>query len=158
MAELQEGIEARTRLARNTMRPFVPENDVERLASQAVRYEDFGDLAAARDRWQALAEKYAGTPNQYTWVLLARKKAKNLAARLPSDAKEAEIRRALVEKKLEEVINLKVKKQTREARLLCQDIIDLYFDDPGLKDLVQQARQLLQEEDKTEVLRAKDPP
>jgi serine/threonine-protein kinase len=153
-------VRAKYRLARNLGRDFDPENDAERMAYYAVRYEEFGDLALARERWFALAQKYARADDQRTAVALAAKKVQELNSLVPLEPPEKAVatRQVLLEKKLTEAVNLKLQNQAREARLIGQDIIDLYHDDPVLTEQVQQARKLLSTDVKPEKLSPKAKP
>jgi serine/threonine-protein kinase len=147
--ERDRQLHIRYRQARNLGRPPELESPAEALAYRATHYEDFGDLPAARDCWHDLQQQFATDAGQRLWVLLADQKLQALAAQGPPNPQEKKGRKTLVEKKLMEAIDLKANKQAREARLLCQDIVDLYNvdryrDDPDLAVLVQQARKLLQ--------------
>jgi hypothetical protein len=58
-----------------------PDDDVERKAFAAVKQEEFGDLAEARDRWQALLPLQDETDAEIRpWGLLAKKRLADLDA------------------------------------------------------------------------------
>jgi serine/threonine-protein kinase len=126
--------------------------DAERIASRALRYELFGDLPSARERWQTLARKYGEDSEQRIWHLWAAQKVHEINTKVPRDTeeKETESRKSLVEKKLEEAIGQFAKNQKREGELLCKEIHSLYHADPALADLVKEARRLLMAPSKTE--------
>ncbi len=154
--QLDRQLRSKFRLARNVGRDLDPETDAERLAFLAIRYEEFGDLVLARASWQELLlPKYARAEAQRTYVLLAGKRVAELSTRVPQELGEQEgmASRALVNKKVDEALQLKAKGQTREARLICLDIIDLYDrfrEDPILGQRVKEARKLLLPEPKAE--------
>ena len=67
----------RTRMKRS----FQPDDETERTAFAAVRREEAGDLAAARERWQALAPlKESTDADARPWGLVAEKRLADLDA------------------------------------------------------------------------------
>jgi serine/threonine-protein kinase len=149
----ERGLRRKVQLARNLGRDFEAESDAERMAASAVHYELFGDLPAARERWQALLQKYPKDSEQRIWHLVAVDRVRDIQSRAPfeTEEKDLEARRALLEKKIGEAVNLKAKRQLLDARNLCMEIQDLYRNDPATADLVKQARQLLLPEPTQEV-------
>jgi hypothetical protein len=121
-------------------------------AHKAVRYELFGDAAAARANWQQLKEKSAKEMQQRVWFLLAAKRLLELNNSMPATTKEVETKARLqhIKDALDEARRLAAEKRPEEylhARRICGDILDLYHEypdfrdspEPGLKELVQQA-------------------
>jgi serine/threonine-protein kinase len=141
-----------------------PRTDAERLAVEALRYEQFGDFAAARSRWKELKSKgaqarppkrppepararwpqlkqeYEQKLDQWQWGLLATAKVRELEKKVP-DSPEAR-RKELIAEKLKEARDLIEKEHPRDARLICREIVALYPGDayPELAKLVEQAR------------------
>jgi serine/threonine-protein kinase len=141
-----------------------PRTDAERLAVDALRYEQFGDFAAARScwkklkskdaqarppkrppepaqaRWPQLKQEYEQKLDQWQWGLLATAKARDLEKKVP-DSPEAR-RKELIADKLKEAKDLIEKEHPRDARLICREIVALYPGDayPELAKLVDQAR------------------
>jgi predicted Ser/Thr protein kinase len=124
-------------------------------AHKAVRYELFGDPAAARASWRELKERCEKDPEQRIWFLLAAKRLHDLSVRVPATTKEEEAKARLqrIKDALDEARKLAADKQPQDyllARRICGDILDLYqhypdFRDspePGLKMLVERAQQL----------------
>jgi len=126
-------------------RPFTPRNVPEELAHDGLRYQDFGDLPAARERWQQLKQL---TDNKDKMLALAQCKLDDLKDKAPEPRtdkeKEAEkvARAALVKKKLEDVVKLVDTRKTVEARALASDIVELYSDNKELAKEVDEAKKL----------------
>jgi eukaryotic-like serine/threonine-protein kinase len=141
-----------------------PATEGQRLAVEALRYENLGDFAAARVRWLELQKKneakrpprmppkqappevqqaYEQDREQWLWGLVAARKARELENNQPADPSVA--RKDNLTKQLQTMREMQENKQTPQARMLCQDIVDLYPRDayPDLQGLVQQARDAL---------------
>jgi predicted Ser/Thr protein kinase len=124
-------------------------------AHKAVRYELFGDRAAARAAWQELKTRYERDMGQRVWLLLAAKRIDELNRSMPAVTKEAVDSARLEHIKDALEAARKLGAENRQPELLqalrnCGDILDLYHHypdfrdspDPGLKQLVEQAQVL----------------
>ena len=112
------------------------------------RFEEFGDLPAARAAWVVVRQETEKDPEQHALFLVARKKASTPDPEAGKPADEKKARRALLDKKITEIIDLKAEKKLLQAQRLCQDIIQLYEDDKDCKEQVESARKLLAEKSK----------
>jgi hypothetical protein len=76
----QTDLTLRERQLRTRMKmSFEPDDEVERKAFAAVRREESGDLAGARERWQALLDlKDSNDPDTRAWGLVADKRLADL--------------------------------------------------------------------------------
>jgi serine/threonine-protein kinase len=122
-----------------------PVQGPDRKALIARRYERFGDLPLAGQRFEELKKELANDPEQRPLYLLAARKAREIKARiLPPKKSPDEDRQELIHQKLEEAATLT---QTNEsllvAREICLDAITLYDGMGGLEPLVAEARMLL---------------
>jgi serine/threonine-protein kinase len=108
----------------------------EKLAYQAIRAEDFGDLYLARERWRGAEEHVA--EDEKLLSKLAARKAQELAEKTKEETPEVEREKqtAFVKQRLEEAIQLKTQEGSthpgdkRKAELLLEDINKLYKDHP----------------------------
>jgi serine/threonine-protein kinase len=115
----------------------------------AFRFQEFGDLARARQLWTGIQGQYDKNLQRVTWYLLATRHAANLADKAPK--KEEDIksgRKALLEENLRQAerdVAAKTADAQTEARLRCQDIVILYGDDPPdeWKSIIKKATDLL---------------
>jgi hypothetical protein len=106
----------------------------EKLAYQAIRAEDFGDLYLARDRWRGALER--ATEDEKLLSRLASHKAVELAEKTKEETPEMEREKqlAFVKQRLEEALQLKSQDSAahpgdvRKADLLLEDISKLYKD------------------------------
>jgi serine/threonine-protein kinase len=113
---------------------------LEQQAFTAARYERFGDLFRARQRFEDLKTEAGKKPEDHAWYLLAAKKGRELKEKLRGQEDKDEDRRRRVEEAL-------ARARKQEARLpdaveTCLAVIALYQDDAKLKPLVEDARQL----------------
>jgi serine/threonine-protein kinase len=124
-----------------------PDSDLERQAIKAFRYQMFGDFTAARATWQGLKVRCEQNTAQLPWFLLAAKQLQALKSSTPIIGKEGESmsRLQLIKSLLEKARAAGSRvEEAPQARLICDEIIDLYQDspDPAVKVLVEQAQQL----------------
>jgi hypothetical protein len=145
-----------------------PPSDADRPLVEALRYEKFGDVAAARSRWKKLKgtsnaprppvrppapalesrpdlkQDYEQKLDHWRGVLLAAFKSQQLEKKVPEDPEAA--RKKLLQDKLTEAKARLEANRREDARQLCQEIVDLYGGDayPELADLVKKARDWLQ--------------
>jgi len=106
----------------------------EKLAYQAIRAEEFGDLYLARDRWRGALER--ATEDEKLLSRLASHKALELTEKTKDETPETEREKqlAFVKQRLEEALQLKTQDSAahpgdlRKADLLLEDISKLYKD------------------------------
>jgi serine/threonine-protein kinase len=136
------------RRSRNRDEDFVPKGDEEEHAYYALRYFRFGDLPAARDRYQQLKEVSANKPDDRGWLALAESKLDYLSdkAAVPKNAPQKEDEKTkrveLVKAKVVQARELKKGKKTSQARELVNEIIELYHNQPEMERQVQDAKEL----------------
>lgn len=123
---------------------FQPENEAERKAVLAKRYEMFGDLPLANVHWEKVRDLYRDDADQRLWFLLAAQKVfdgKNKPGL--GDAEAAQKRLDLIQKVLDQSQKLADIKPDK-VRGLLREILTLYGDntDPEVIELVKQARDL----------------
>jgi hypothetical protein len=110
-------------------------DDAERACLQALRFETFGDLPAARDRWEEIRKKYEKDLDERGWMLLAAEKARELTAQaVAGKDKEKEFRLQLLQKQMAaaDAVSPDADPNTmRKAVSICRDIIALYAKDWG---------------------------
>jgi hypothetical protein len=110
-------------------------DDTERACLQALRFETFGDLPAARDRWEEVRKKYEKDLDERGWMLLAAEKARELTAQaVAGKDKEKEFRLQLLQKQMAaaDAVSPDADPNTmRKAVSICRDIIALYAKDWG---------------------------
>jgi eukaryotic-like serine/threonine-protein kinase len=146
--EQEDSLRRRMHLRHNLGLEFEPRSDAEGLAYQAVRYQDFGDLATARERWQELKKKTEKDASEKAWRLVAERKLEELKGKAPEpknpkEAKaEAAGRVALVQKKVKEALKLVDAGKTTEARSLADDIVNLYGKNDALTRQVDEAKKV----------------
>jgi serine/threonine-protein kinase len=136
----------RVEQARLGIQELKPDTETDGWIATALRAEMFGDAALALKNWRKLKDTYHKDLAQRTWLLLAAKKVRVLAEQAPRGSEEQQVRRELVQKKIEQAESLKGDK-IGEARALCRDILSLYdkTDDPEVNKRVGEARKLLAE-------------
>jgi serine/threonine-protein kinase len=126
-----------------------------RQAQKTIRYELFGDLAAARANWLELKDKCEKEKEQRVWFLLAAKRLRELSIHMPVATKEEEAKARVqrIKDALDEARKLAAVNRPQEytrARSICAEILELYHSSPDLRDspepslkpLVEQAKQL----------------
>jgi serine/threonine-protein kinase len=149
--ELEDALVSRMNLARRLGRPFAADGPAEQLAYEAERYQDFGDLPMARDRWHELKQKTEKDAKERDWLALAERKLENVGTKAPAprSAKEKQAekaaRAALVQQKVAEAFKLAERKQTAEARSLAEDVIELYGKNTELNKAVEDAKMVVRE-------------
>jgi serine/threonine protein kinase len=136
-------LKAKLNIARNTDTFPKAETEAEGLAYKALRYEEFGDPAAARVRWLMIRQETEKDGEQRPLYLVARRKAGALDGDSGISEEENMARAVLLEKKINEVIEMQAVKKYAPARRLCQDIIQLYEHEQELRPQVDKARKLL---------------
>jgi hypothetical protein len=118
----------------------------------AYRYERFGDLKEARDRYEAVRKK----ADSRDWQVLALGRVTALDDEIKRKGGKVEVK-PLIEKKLadaEEALKLDPKNDKKDeeriydARLDCYEVEALYAKDDSLKDLRTQAADLKKQLDK----------
>jgi predicted Ser/Thr protein kinase len=136
------------RRSRKRDEDFVPKTKQEELAYDALRYQRFGDLSAARNRYQELKEASANNPQESGWLALAEYKLDDLGHKvpMPKNAQQKEVEKTkrveLVKSKVEQARELKKGKKTSQARELVNEIIELYRNQPEVELQVQDAKEL----------------
>jgi len=144
------------RLRSNSVKPKFPNGYPEKLdknyeaqAFQAFRFEDFGDLWSARERWRRAYAIAEPDPEQRVARTLARRRfdelATSLAAQPESDPKA--YCQALLQKKLADVRKLREQYKDKDADDILQAIFDLYSEERMAQELeldavLEEARQL----------------
>jgi serine/threonine-protein kinase len=136
--------EGRLRNLLDGVRKFRREPQVKGLELQAftaARYEHFGDLFRARQRFEDLRKEAGQKPEDRPWYLLATRKVRDLKEKLRGQEDKEEERRRRVEEAL-------ARARDPEANLLdavatCLTVLALYEGDAGLEPQVDEARQLL---------------
>jgi serine/threonine-protein kinase len=120
-------------------------NELEKHAFLALRYEQVGDVPAARAQWELLREAAAKDPTQRFWVLFAvvkKRQLKDKPTRIPDKKEE---RHDAVQGLLDAISKAKTSLLDRRARL--QDLVTLYTPEPDLADVVKQAKKMIDEID-----------
>ena len=138
--------------AQNDQRIYLPAEDPERSAAKAIRYEAIGDWDAAKRCWLSIipndssrASDKVSDPTRY-WVILARRKSKEMAEKLKAADSDADkIRVAALDAKLKET-SLFAKDRPVVARIMCQDVLDLYgkSEPPDVAQKLAQFQKLLE--------------
>jgi eukaryotic-like serine/threonine-protein kinase len=118
------------------------EEQLERVATDALRYELFGDLGMARLRWAQLRASTEKRWDKHSWTLVAYKRFQPLKDKKLDDEERVQ----LVKTKLDEATVIATERQ-REARALLKEIVALYREDHSkeLENLVDQARKKYEE-------------
>lgn len=114
------------------------DREPEKRAALALHFELFGDYATALNRWRNIKESTQTNSDQRPWFLLAARKTKEMQEKDKKPAKE------LIQQQLESASMLGPEK-TREAVLICRDVITLYGKDSDLTNQVAQAKTLLKQ-------------
>jgi serine/threonine-protein kinase len=113
---------------------FKPESEPERLALTALRYQEFGDLPAARDRWAKIRDQYLKPIDVRPWGILAAQRAAQLkTAAVSGQDKEHNFRLELLARKWTQANAATMNSdptEKRQAAGTCRDLIELYGKDP----------------------------
>jgi tRNA A-37 threonylcarbamoyl transferase component Bud32 len=121
----------------------------EQSCVEALRFEQFGDLPAARDHWEAIRDKYHKMLDERGWAILAAvhvRELKPIAVNGPE--KEREFREKLLANRLAEadaVPHSADPKDRGRALTICRDVVALYESDPEprVKAYLRKAKELL---------------
>jgi serine/threonine-protein kinase len=145
--ENEQSLRRRIDEARNTGQEIQPQGEAERLASEAMRFEDLGDLAMARTRWGELKPKFAQDLAQGAWGLLAAKKAAELKGKVRAEMEETPYRVKEVLKKTLARAEKLTKGQSAQGQGFYRDILTLYGKEaePEIAEQVAIARKRLEE-------------
>jgi tRNA A-37 threonylcarbamoyl transferase component Bud32 len=114
----------------------------------ALRFERFGDLAAARDRWESARDKYLKILDDRRWGVLAAVHAAALKETATAQEKEKGFRFDLLKRKLADadaVPSTADPADRHRALATCRDIVALYEHDhdPQVNAVARKAKQLL---------------
>ncbi|HEY1378370.1 MAG TPA: hypothetical protein VGF55_16345, partial [Gemmataceae bacterium] len=124
-----------------------------RMCLEASRFEAFGDLTAARDRWGRVVDDHGKDKDLANrgWVILAADHARRLRAMIstPKD-KEKEERLGLLQRKFDEAATVPIgasPSDLHRAVSIYRDLRDLYANDPdpAVSAFAHRARRRLQE-------------
>ncbi|MFL5243835.1 MAG: serine/threonine protein kinase [Gemmataceae bacterium] len=103
----------------------------EELAWKALRYEDFGDIPSAVETWDSLMGQKQEKGLGNSLLIFAAVKRQELARKRDTDWQDANARRLeMVAKKVKEVETLKEQGETKKAKLLANELKDLYDNHP----------------------------
>jgi preprotein translocase subunit SecD len=135
----QDQLQKKIARARRQDQAFKPENDSERLAQQALAFEEFGDVVSAGQRWIELNSRNEKDPEDFKLVLLAHKKWRELKDRMTPDPAAARLE--FLRKRLDEVKELRESDKPTRAEQLWKEITTLYkdLDDPAVQQLIKDA-------------------
>jgi serine/threonine-protein kinase len=128
-----------------------PESEPEHQSLVALHFELFGDLPAARDRWEKIREQYLKPLDVRLWGILAADRFRAVNAQAVSGAeKEREFRLELLRTKISTFGRYSMNSDPtdkRQGRALCRDIIDLYGrdQDAEIAKFAHQAKEKLRE-------------
>ncbi|MFL5328475.1 MAG: serine/threonine protein kinase [Gemmataceae bacterium] len=112
-----------------------PTSDAQRRAAEALHFELFGDLPAAQNRWEKLREETLKDPDARKYSVLAASHARTLTETAPKGEQAIkDFRLKLVRQRMQDVDSLvseNVPASLRKAHDLCQEIAQLYDNDPN---------------------------
>ncbi|MGH7138926.1 MAG: serine/threonine protein kinase, partial [Pirellulales bacterium] len=135
-----EMAKAEQRLKVHEKRGFKPDTEGERLYANAKRYEDeFNDRLTAYDKYKSIAEILSPDGKDRPFVLLAKKRAKELMDQ--SESRDARL--ALIQGRLDDADQLEANGKRMEARKIWSSIVTLYGDNRELEQQVKRAQQRL---------------
>jgi hypothetical protein len=104
------------------------------LALTALRYQEFGDLPAARDRWAKIRDQYLKPIDVRPWGILAAQRAAQLkTVAVSGQDKEHNFRLELLARKWTQANAATMNSdptEKRQAAGTCRDLIELYGKDP----------------------------
>lgn len=122
------------------------EDDMEKRVVGAIRLEEFGDIALAKDRWDQIAKTLKGNKERRSAFVLAAGKAKDLE-RKKSLLKDPPERAKLISNgiaRAQGLLAMSLPARKRDGRNLLRDVRDLYAGEEGeVGKLVDQAKSLL---------------
>jgi hypothetical protein len=127
------------------------ESEAEHLSLVALRYDQFGDLPAARDEWTKIREQFLKPLDVRPWGILAAYRAnqlKTLAVGGPD--KERAFRLELLKRRLASLDQVTMNSdptEKRKAAAVYRDVIDLYArnPDPEITAITRTAEQKLRD-------------
>jgi hypothetical protein len=119
-----------------------PARESERLFSEAMRYEQFGDRLTALDKYQGIVAVIPPEGEDRPFVLLAKRQ---IAAINEDKSETAEAREAFVRNKLAEATKLQEQGKLLDARKIWYGLESLYGSNAELSPLIDQARAKLKE-------------
>jgi eukaryotic-like serine/threonine-protein kinase len=136
--------------AQNDRKIYAPADEPKHSAARAVRYEAIGDWGRAKACWRKLIPDEApkSADPMRSWYVLARRKAKEMASKLPipdPEHEEDKVRLAALDAKLKEA-TVRAKERPVVARVMCEDVMDLYgkAEAPDVAQKVAQFQKLLE--------------
>jgi hypothetical protein len=150
VTKTEEKLLAMRREIRNRHEERVPEGELDKKAFLALRYEKFGDLTRAAGQYEDLQKQAAKAGDQTAWLLFAAHKARKLHDKLRELEAKPE-REKLIAAELEKARGMQkealglVREPLLDAYAICLEIQTLYGgadEEPGVKALVESARQL----------------
>jgi hypothetical protein len=119
-----------------------PARESERLFSEAMRYEQFGDRLTALDKYQGIVAVIPADGEDRPFVLLAKRQ---IAAINEDKSGTAEVREAFVRGKLAEAGRFQDAGKLLEARKIWYGLEALYGNNAELGPLIEEARAKLKE-------------
>jgi eukaryotic-like serine/threonine-protein kinase len=119
-----------------------PSHEGERLYSEAMRYEQFGDRLTALDKYQGIVSLLKPAGEDRPFVLLAKRQ---IAAITQDTSSSAEAREKFVREKLAEAEKLQEQGKHLQARKVWYGLESLYGNNAELAPLIDQARERLKE-------------
>jgi hypothetical protein len=115
-------------------RDYKPGSEPERLALTALRYQEFGDLPTARDRWVKIRDQYLKPTDVRPWgILSARRAAQLKTVAVTGQDKEHAFRLDLLDRRWAQANAANMNSdptEKRQAAGICRDLIELYGKDP----------------------------
>lgn len=116
-----------------------PTSEAGRQYQRAREYEQYGDRATALERYQAITELFAKSPDERPYVLLAKRQI----AQLEESAAGKSDRAQFLQQKLEEAKQMMTEGHGLQARTLLLSLIRLYENNAEVAGLVKKAKTML---------------
>jgi hypothetical protein len=122
-----------------------PESEVERACVLALRFETFGDLPAARERWSKIRDQHLKPLDVRAWGILAADRVQKLRSSAAGGVEnEGLFRRDLLNRSLAQMNAVTIQSEPRakhKAAAVCRDMIELYGrdSDPEIREFAEQA-------------------
>jgi hypothetical protein len=117
-----------------------PSRESERLFTEALRYEQFGDRLTALDKYQGIVAVVPPEGEDRPFVLLAKQR---VAAITEDKSESAEAREKFIKDKLAEAAELEEQGKRLEARKIWYGLESLYGNNAELAPLIDEAREKL---------------
>ena len=116
-----------------------PKSEAERRCAEAWRYERFGDLVTAWDKYEALVELFGKSEDEddRAFANLAKRQLDRIEAGMHRQADRA----TFVQQHLDQAASLAREGHVLEARRKLRSIVSLYEGNQELRPLVEQARE-----------------